>query len=369
VPRSNAATSKKALARIQRLCCLGIGGEKLVPDLMREITELIPSRVGAFWWVGTNLKIANSYSTSALWLETYFKEFHKTTSETELFRSISETDALYPVSSPVLSLEQYLRVNRRAFLRTDLYNLLWRPFNIQDRLSLRVREAGQRHGLFIYRATGDALYDSSEIKMLESIVGFVAHGMTRTRLEEDIFVDGNDCALFVADRDGTIRHAGVHARLLLMMALEPRLSPTANWSGRCEPASEIVRLCSALAATANGEIRHSPPVLRLLNPWGEFVLRAYWLGPTDGAEQTSHIGLTIERRVSRALALHRQVEKMPLTGREKQFCLLLTHDRSRQNLADAMGVTVGTVITHQSSIYNKLGVHSRAELRAALLPR
>jgi DNA-binding CsgD family transcriptional regulator len=73
-----------------------------------------------------------------------------------------------------------------------------------------------------------------------------------------------------------------------------------------------------------------------------------WLGPTDGAEQTRHIGITIERRVPRALALRRRVEDLPLTGREKQLCLLLAHDRSRQDLADAMGLSTGTIITHQS---------------------
>jgi DNA-binding CsgD family transcriptional regulator len=115
-----------------------------------------------------------------------------------------------------------------------------------------------------------------------------------------------------------------------------------------KPALEIVRLCSALVATANGQIGQPPPVLRLRNPWGEFVLRAYWLGPTDGAEHIREIGITIERRVPRALALRRWVEDLPLTGREKQLCLLLAHGRSRQDLADVMGVSAGTVITHQS---------------------
>ncbi len=63
-----------------------------------------------------------------------------------------------------------------------------------------------------------------------------------------------------------------------------------------------------------------------------------------------------------------EFEDLPLTGREKQLCLLLAHARSRQDLADAMGVSTGTVITHQGSIYAKLGVHSRAELVASLLP-
>jgi len=43
--------------------------------------------------------------------------------------------------------------------------------------------------------------------------------------------------------------------------------------------------------------------LRRRNAWGEFVLRAYWLGPTDGTKQTRQIGITIERRVPRELAV------------------------------------------------------------------
>jgi hypothetical protein len=79
------------------------------------------------------------------------------------------------------------------------------------------------------------------------------------------------------------------------------------------------------------------------------VLRAYWLGPTDGMEQTRQIGITVERRVPRALALRPRVEDLPLTGREKQLCLLLTQDRSRQELGEAMGVSTGTFVSRKRS--------------------
>ena len=197
------------------------------------------------------------------------------------------------------------------------------------------------------------------------IAGFVAHAMTRVELGEEAFVESEDHGLFVVDIGGTVRHSTLRTQYLLTIALTPLVSPATRWR---EPAPELARLCHTLVATANGRIGQPPPVLRLRNPWGEFVLRAYWLGPTDGTEQTPHIGITIARRIPRALALHRRVEDLPLTGREKQLCLLRAHIRSRQNLADAMGVSTGTIITHQRSIHAKLGVHSRAELLAALLP-
>jgi DNA-binding CsgD family transcriptional regulator len=182
---------------------------------------------------------------------------------------------------------------------------------------------------------------------------------------EDVFVDSDDRALILADRDGMVRRASVQARNILMMALNPRWSPATNWLTR-EPIPEIARLCRGLMATATGEIGQSPPVSRLKNPWGEFVMRAYWLGPTDGAEQTQEIGITIERKVPRALALRRRIEDLLLTPREKQLCLLLARDIPQQDLGDAMGLAASTIASHQRSIHAKLDVHSRTELLAAL---
>jgi DNA-binding CsgD family transcriptional regulator len=363
-----AGRSKQALGRIQRLCCLGIGGEMLMPDLIHEVMGLIPSRHGIFHWSGSNGEIVNSYGTVRGASELYFREFHRTRRETDVISTFSDHKS-WPISTPVLQHSQTLRTDRRTFLRSDFYNLLWRPADVDEPLLMIVREGGRTYGvLYIYRAVGELPFGPGDVKMLGSIAGFVAHGMTHATWREEIFADSDDRSLLVTDRDGAVRHLDSQAQRLLMMALTPRWSPTTVCSKLREPIREIARLCQALTSTANGELGQPPPFLRLRNPWGEFVLRAYWLGPTDGAEQTRQIGITIERRVPRMLALRRRVEDLPLTGREKQLCLLVVHDRSRQDLADAMGVSTGTVITHQSSIYAKLGVHSRAELLAALLP-
>ena len=369
LPRSRAETSKRALARIQRLCCLGIGGEMLIPDLIQEVAGLIPTPHGQFFWLGRNAEITNSYSTLPTWRKAlYFKEFYRTCRESAVIGPSGDL-LHWPGSKPVIHTRQRLITDRRTFETSDFYNLLWRPVDINDGLMLRVREAGRSLGvLYVWQEAKGPPFDPSDYEILGSIAGFVAHGMAHATLGEQAFIDCDDRALFVADLNGSVRHASEQAQRLLMMALVPRWSPTANWSSWHEPAPEIAALCRSLAATANGKIGQSRPIQRLRTPWGVFVLRAYWFGATDGTEQTSQIGITIERRVPLALALRRGVEGLPLTGREKQLCLLLTHDRSREDLADAMGVSTGTIITHQSSIYAKLGVHSRSELLAALLP-
>jgi hypothetical protein len=40
----------RSLSRIQRLCCLGLGGQLLMPELMREVRRLIPSDGNMFFW-------------------------------------------------------------------------------------------------------------------------------------------------------------------------------------------------------------------------------------------------------------------------------------------------------------------------------
>jgi DNA-binding CsgD family transcriptional regulator len=340
----------------------------LMPDLMLEVARLVPFRNGWFGWVGPNLEFANVYQADPLSNEQYWIEYHNTRRERELittFREVLSSPLTDPVYHPFW---HHLRVDYRTFVRSNYYNDIIRPTGKYEPLAMAVQEQGRSRGmLYLWRAEGEPAFGHGDVKMLESIVGFVAHAMTPATVGDDCFANSDNRALFVADRDGMVLHAEEQAQSLLIMALVPRWSPTA-WPGLRKPAPEFARLCRSLVDTARGEIGQPPPVLRLRNQWGEFVLRAYWLGPTDGDEQTREIGVTIERRVPRALALRWRVENLPLTGREKQLCLLLAHDRSRQDLADAMGVSTGTVITHQSSLYAKLGVHSRAGLLAALLP-
>jgi hypothetical protein len=83
-------------------------------------------------------------------MELYFKEFYLTHRENALFHTN------WPVSNPVLELEQNLRVDRYTFLRSDFYNTLWRLAEIHERLSVLVREVDRKHGvLHIYRAPGE----------------------------------------------------------------------------------------------------------------------------------------------------------------------------------------------------------------------
>jgi DNA-binding CsgD family transcriptional regulator len=372
VPRSRSEVSKRFLARIQRLCCLGVGSEMIMPDLIRQVNELIPLRGGFFLWMNANRERTNSYGMGPIpTVALYHKEFHLTPRETDVVVPVRELMAS-PSSNAVHQFWPILRVDYPTFLRSDYYNEVCRPSDIHEVVTMVVRETNRNHGaLEIYRAAGETPFQSRDFKLLEAVAAFVGHAMARGPVTEGTFVGMEDRGLLVADPDGRVRHIDGLSQRMLQMAFGPRLKTwaTINRPNIPGPLPEIVRLCRILADTATGKIGQPPPFLRLRNPFGEFVLRAYWLEATDGSQQTRHVGITIDRHVPRALALHRRLEDLPLTGREKQLCLLLVaHDLCRRDVADVMGVSIGTVITHQSSLYAKLGVHSRAGLVSALLP-
>jgi hypothetical protein len=67
----------------------------------------------------------------------------------------------------------------RAFLRSKSYNVLIDPVDAYEPILLPVRDAHRIHGTsFVWRAVNEIPCDSMSVNMLESMAGFVAHGMT-----------------------------------------------------------------------------------------------------------------------------------------------------------------------------------------------
>jgi len=58
-----------------------------------------------------------------------------------------------------------------------------------------------------------------------------------------------------------------------------------------------------------------------------------------------------------------------LTKRRRQVAALACYGLSNRQIAEKLGVTEGTVKIHLHAIYEKLDIHSRAELTTALAGR
>jgi DNA-binding CsgD family transcriptional regulator len=109
-----------------------------------------------------------------------------------------------------------------------------------------------------------------------------------------------------------------------------------------------------------------PPVLKVQNPWGTFVFRAYWMEP--GAEG-SRIGVTVQHRDSLPVALVAGMKPLRLSPKQKEVALLLALGETHQTIARRMNVSLNTANYHVKQVYDKLDAHDRKDVLRTLLPR
>lgn len=117
------------------------------------------------------------------------------------------------------------------------------------------------------------------------------------------------------------------------------------------------RVFESLKAGATGYlIKHVPP---------EEILEAIRQVHQGGAPMSSHIArmvVTAFREPVRA-----EAEDLRLSARETEILRLLARGHRSKEIADELGIGVGTVNTHVRHVYEKLHVRSRAEAVARFM--
>ncbi len=353
---------KRAIASLRRLCCLGLGGQIAVPALLAELHALIPSHSNLFYWAGPNQELANFYGEGDVMasLPVYLSEFHNkreldvTVPFTELMRTKRNIVADYR--------ERSMKVDQGTFRRHAFYNTILRRHGLDNSLRLQVAEHGRGVGLLDVCRDGETEFTARDRKLLEWIAPFVAHALAPACIGETL-TESNDCGLIIVTPVGEIQSLSPQAERLIIMAQHPvLLSPGVPlpWAGAALP-PQVLKLCRDLVRIFEDKTPSAAPVCQIANAWGAFTFRAYWLDRT-GQTAPSQIGITVQRLEPLALKLWRRAEELPLSGREIEVCQLLAAGRPRAELAERLGVSENTAITHCRNLYEKLGVHSRAEL-------
>lgn len=364
--RSGSDLEKRRIASIRRLCCLGLRSEILVPALLSELHNLIPSFSNQFFWAGPNLELANIYDEGETLLPLipfYLTEIHNK-SEREVVATFAETMRKSNTSVVMRYRERTIKVDKRTFERHDFYNLTMRPSGLHDALQLKISQHGRHLGLLhISRRKEDPEFSAREAALLEWIAPFAAHAFDGAREDQEL-TESDDRGLIIARPDGRIEFLSPRAQRLLMMAQDSvLLSAGARLSGTgAFLPLELAHLCEALVGVFEDKALATIPAHRLASAWGVFIFRAY---PLDSAARNGApplIGITVERLEPVALKLSRRADQLPLTTRETDVCLALALGRSRAEIAQWLGVSQNTAINHCRNLYAKLGVHSRAEL-------
>ena len=360
------SAADRAEVRFKQLCCLGLGGEAVMPALLGELRTMIPSFGGNFFFADENgalINVCDDNPESPKLARLYLEKFH----DRPTTGGVSFTQAMHN-DLGVNGLEEALIVDVDTFRRNDFYNLIFRPLGYDEFLRLTVREPGRRLGLgsmTVFRSPGEAPFTAADRRRLAALEPFVAHALTDHGTGGVPLVDSGKNGLIVANGEGAPIYFSREGRRLLFLATHPRYVPDAAERGSAVLPPALAQICRDLVLVFEDKAPAAAPAYQCQNVWGGFSFRAQWL---EGATpQSGLIGITVSHQEPLPIKLLRRASELPLSPRQAEISALMAQGHSLDEIAGRLGLSKHTAVAHGRTIYEKLGVHNRSELLGALL--
>jgi DNA-binding CsgD family transcriptional regulator len=216
----------------------------------------------------------------------------------------------------------------------------------------------------LWRSLGRGTWSTEEKHHLAAIEPFLAHALTVHDAGEMPLVEGDHTGLIVADTEGKTVYFTAAGKQLLFLATHPRNAPGATFRGLEVLPPRLVRLCKDLARVFRDDAAAAPSSY-CRNVWGGFNFRAGWLEGIDAASRL--IAITVSHSEPLPVRIIRNAERLPLSRRQAEICVLLVEGFPHEKIAERLGISRHTVNEHCRWIFNKLDVHNRAELTKKLL--
>jgi DNA-binding CsgD family transcriptional regulator len=193
-------------------------------------------------------------------------------------------------------------------------------------------------------------------------ISYLAKGLQRaeafagTRLHPDEPDTIAQEELTVCDEDGDVIHATEGSQTLLLLATDtpigPLTLPAAQWRAR----QLLNTLCRRALTESEGDYRRVEETR-----WGRFSFKVSRLHSHDLAGRRL-VGIQSRRHKPARLHLLDVMQKAALSERQREVALLISMGRKNEEVAQAMEISVNTVCYHVKCLFEKLEVHSRAEL-------
>jgi DNA-binding CsgD family transcriptional regulator len=357
-----ALTARRAAARFRQISCLGLRKEVAIPEMLRELHDIVPSFYNSFFFANADGVVDNAYFEHDDLLKTfpiYAQEFHETR-ERE-FPGFAFSDGARSQSG-VHEFREAVPAGEKAFQRSDLWNLIFRPMgNDPNFLRLYFRR-GRRvfGGITMWRTKSAHPWSVEDKRRLAGLESFFVHALTAPSGSSAPLVDGADSGFVVATPAGKPIYLSAEGRRLLYLATSPHTIPGSAAGFSPALPAEVTALCRRLARIHSDGTAADAPTCALTNVWGRFTFRATWM---DGDRPGSgSIAIAIDHAVPLPVKLLRGTMKLPLTSRQAEVCFLMATGASTEAIAGQLGISRHTANEHGRWIYTRLDVHSRAEL-------
>ncbi|KRD56068.1 hypothetical protein ASE52_07685 [Acidovorax sp. Root275] len=354
-------THQQAIARLQQMACLDLNGPLLIEPVLHELHRIIDFDTGGYFYPGTDggLDAYIEPSIARGCMHTYFDPQLMATEQQVIRRSAHDFAAAVRGDHGTQVMEELLKVPMAQFMRSDFYNLVLRPAELLDCLSLVLRTPqGQGVGaLKLYRRPGAARFAPEDVAMLGRLEPWLARTLQLGEMDTEDSVL-HDSAVLITTPGGQLLWTSPQADQLMALAFGPR------WYRRTELPPALHTLLQRLQSAQrliHGGPAPAVPQLELHNASGWFLLRATQMTAATG--QGHAISLHITQRAPRVARLLPALRTLGLPQRQHELAYWLVRGLPEDQIAARMGISANTATYHRRQIYTRLGVQNRQELQ------
>jgi DNA-binding CsgD family transcriptional regulator len=344
-----------AIAYIRRLCCLGIEFPAVLPELLASIRLVIPTGPTMIFPLNQNLTMAYA-----------IPEF-----------VIPDVEALFIAKFPDFinpafnfrwcnwfkrnQLSANMECMPEKIYTTELYLECLRPYDQHHNVFGLIHEHNKPLGvLALTRAYGDRPFTQQEQHDFKNLLPYLAYAWNTKPKEISHFADAKYSGLIVVNTSGKLVYQDSNATKLLLMARYPSSVTLKNgFLSNRELSVVYIELARRLRQVFNG-LPAKPPSAYVINVWGEFQFKAYWLDNSQTSE--SLIGIHIELKEPLEVKAARFLSV--LSPVQQQICGRVLNGKKSMAIAQELNIRLSTVKDHLRKAYIKMNVGNSAELLA-----
>lgn len=243
---------------------------------------------------------------------------------------------------------------------TKLYQKIFFRHGYHQSLILPVRKDKLIHGLLIFnRGKQDNPFNSLEIKQAKSIRKHLESGFLKFEENHNNSVGGIRSGLIVVNHLGEMTQCCPEGQNLLSMALQRKadnLERVTLSDVRSLPG--IIQLVERLLDTPTQETNAE---VVIDSYWGCFRINGFPVLDEAG-NRSPQIYLNITWEVPFSLMLFYNIRQMGFTPKQQLVGLLYAYGDSTKAIAHKLELSLYTVKEHVQHIFQKLKIHTRAEL-------
>lgn len=339
--------SKRKLRDLHDYCQHAVGGSEALPDFFRLLRGWVGSEHGAFFAANDQGELVQGGYHEEPGHAELAAEFVQRTRQADL-RHAPVAPSAKAVFQQAVPTEQ-LHFDTPAARESGFYQELIRHIDGRHILRVGVMDGGRPLGLLaLVRGGAARSFQDAEIDQALQAAAPLARMLVRpaeaaparTLLSEGYLVLSPDGRLLQLSAEGErlwrlaqntcFLHDGAHDHVLAELCAELR------WAGGCARR-------------------------RLGNGWGEFELEVITLREAGGGSGVVHLRLrhwTLTR-----LQHLRHMRAAQLSSAQQRVCLAMLDDCSQSEIAERLGISLQTSISHIRDVYARLGISSRSELR------